>query len=430
MINSSVLLTIGAGILACLICSGFFSLTEMCYSSCNTMRLENLMAEGNKRAKAAHYIVQHFENALSTILIGNNLANIAGSSLASVFMIKWLGQAGADKYTWAATAVMTILVIIFSETIPKITAKKNANRYALRWSYTIRFLMIILSPVVWIIVSLLKLLTLPIKGNRIEATEEEQLEELQSIIETAEDEKVLDEDRSELIQSAIDFSETSASAVMTPRMDVSAIDLDDDWEKTIKIVEESTYSRLPVYRGSIDNIVGILYLNQFLKALSESKNKKADIESMLMKPIYVYKTMKLPDVLNRLRHEKQHLAIVSDEYGGVLGVISMEDVLEEIVGDIWDDTDVVEEEVIERSEGEFEIDGDMSIPDFLELVNIREDDFDFESETVGGWAIEMFGEFPKAGDCFEYDKLKVTILEMDGYRVGKVLINVQNKNNG
>ena len=121
---------------------------------------------------------------------------------------------------------------------------------------------------------------------------------------------------------------------------------------------------------------------------------------------------------------------MSDEYGGVLGVISMEDVLEEIVGDIWDDTDVVEEEVIERSEGEFEIDGDMSIPDFLELVNIREDDFDFESETVGGWAIEMFGEFPKAGDCFEYDKLKVTILEMDGYRVGKVLINVQNKNNG
>ena len=429
MTLTTVLVAIGVGIAACVLCSAFFSLTEMSYSSCNPMRIENLMEEGDRRAKSANYIIQNYDKALSTILIGNNLANIAGSSLASVFVIKLLGQTLADQYTWVATAVMTIVVIICGETIPKILAKKNANRYSLRYSYIIRILMIILSPVVWIVVTLIHVITLPIKKSRVEATEEEQLEELQSIIETAEDENVIDEDRSELVQSAIDFSETSASEVMTPRIDVIAIDIDDSWDEILKVIETSNYSRLPVYRDSKDNIIGILYLNQFLKVLSESENGKTAIEPLLMQPTYIYKTMKLPDVLNKLRHERQHLAIVSDEYGGMLGIVSMEDVLEQIVGDIWDESDVVEETVIKRSDGEFEIDGDMPISDFLDLAGIREDDFDFESETVGGWAIEMFGEFPSAGDSFEFNNIKVTILDMDGRRVGKVIVNVTKENN-
>ena len=415
-------LLVALGIVLCLICSAFFSASEMAYSACNTLRLENLEEEGSGRAKAARYITEHFDNALSTILIGNNLVNIAGSSLASVLMILLLGSVRGAKYAWVSTAVITILVIICGETIPKITAKKNANRFALSFAYLIRALMVLLFPVVWLVVSLIRLLTLPLKSTPEDEDQDAAVDELQNIIETAEDEEVLDEDRSELVRSAIDFSEIMASEVMTARVDIVALDIDDDREAMLDIIEQAPYSRLPVYQDSIDNIIGVLYLNHFLKAMTD--DPQTDIRTLLMPPVYVYKTMKLPDVLNRLRKGKQHLAIVSDEYGGTLGVLSMEDVLEQIVGEIWDETDTVEQEVVQRTDNEFEVDGDMVISDFLELAGIREDDFEAESETLGGWTVEMFGEFPKAGDSFQYRNLTVTVLSMDGRRVEKVLIKI------
>jgi len=412
-----------AGILACLVGSAFFSASEMAYSSCNVLRLENLAEEGSKAAKVALYITSHFDNALSTILIGNNLVNIAGSSLASVLVLL---ITGTQNTAWIATVAMTVLVIIFGETMPKITAKKNANRYALKFSFIIRGLMTLLFPVVWLVVRLIRLLCIPFKGESVEEDPDEAVEELQNIIETAEDEDVLDEERSELIRSAIDFPEISASEVMTARVDMYAIDMDDDWDTIIRTVEDSPYSRLPVYRNGVDNIIGVLYLNHFLKALTD--NGHADLQALLMEPVYVYKTMKLPDVLSRLKKAKQHLAIVSDEYGGTLGVVSMEDVLEQIVGEIWDETDTVEQEIVQRSEHEMELDGDMAISDFLELTQIREEDFDFESETVGGWTVEMFGEFPKTGDSFRYRNLSVSVLEMDGRRVSKILLKIEEQN--
>lgn len=411
---------VAAGIVLCLIGSAFFSASEMAYSSCSALRLENLEEEGSRPAKTARFILDHFDDTLSTILIGNNLVNIASSSLASVLLMLLLGTKAGEQYAWASTAVMTVLVIICGETIPKITAKKNANRFALSFAYPVRVLMILLAPVVWIVVKLIHLLTLPFKGTEEEEDPEAAVEELQNIIETAEDEEVLDEERSELVRSAIDFSDIMASEVMTARVDVYAIDIEDDWEKILAQVDESPYSRLPVYQESIDNIIGVLYLNHFLKALTETDH--TDIRSLLMPPVYIYKTMKLPDVLNRLRKAKQHLAIVSDEYGGTLGVVSMEDVMEQIVGEIWDETDTVEQEVIRRAENEFELDGDMVIADFLELVGIREEDFEAESETVGGWTVEMFGEFPKVGDSFSYHNFDLSVLSMDGRRVEKVLV--------
>ncbi len=415
-----------AGIAACLICSAFFSASEMAYSSCSSLRLENLKEEGDGRAKAALYITEHFDDALSTILIGNNLVNIASSSLASVFLLVLMGTKG-EQYAWVSTLVLTILVIICGETIPKITAKKNANRFALRFSYPVRILMVLLYPLVWIVVRLIRLITAPMKGVEDEEDPEVAVEELQNIIETAEDEDVLDEERSELVRSAIDFSEGMASEVMTARVDIYALDIDDDWDELLSEIEQSPYSRIPVYQDSIDNIIGVLYLNHFLKAMTEENSR--DLRSFLMPPIYIYKTMKLPDVLSHLRKAKQHLAIVSDEYGGTLGVVSMEDVLEQIVGEIWDETDTVEQEVVKRTENEFEVDGDMVISDFLELAGIREDDFEAESETVGGWTVEMFGEFPKVGDSFHYENMDITVLAMDGRRVEKVLVKISDDNN-
>ena len=389
----------------------------MAYSSCNVLRLENARDDGSKKAGLAVRITEHFDDALSAILIGNNLANIGASSLASVLVIL---ITSSEDYAWVSTVVLTFLVIIFGETIPKITAKKNANRIALRHAYPVRFMMIILKPLIWVVVKLIELITKGLPDQKDESGDEA-VEELQSIIETAEDEDVLDEDQSELVQAAIDFSEISALDVMTARVDVCAIDIEDDWDDIMSVIEEATYSRIPVYEGSIDNIIGVLYLNHFLKAMAD--NGRADIRKLLMKPCYVYKTMKLPAVLNQLRKAKQHLAIVSDEYGGTLGVVSMEDVLEQIVGDIWDETDTVEHELVQRSEDEYELDGSMVISDFAELMGLDEESFSPESNTVGGWTLEMFGDFPHAGDSFHYRDFTVTVLRMtDGRRVEKVLV--------
>lgn len=406
-----------AGIFLCLCLSNFCSASEMAFSSCNVMRLENARDDGSKRAKIAVYITEHFDDALSAILIGNNLANIGASSLASVAVIL---VTGGDEYAWLATIILTVLVIIFGETMPKISAKKNANRTSLKNAYVVRAMMIIFYPLVWLVVSLIKLLTMGMKPEAADADSDEAVEELQSIIETAEDEDVLDEDQSELVQAAIDFSETSAFEVMTARVDVQAIDIEDDWDDILAIIEDAPFTRLPVYEGSIDNVIGILYLNHFLKAMAD--DGRVDIRKLLMPPCYVYKTMKLPAVLNTLRKAKQHLAIVSDEYGGTLGVVSMEDVLEQIVGDIWDESDVVEHEVVQREKSEYELDGAMILSDFLELVGLNEDDVDAESNTVGGWTLEMFGSFPQEGDSFKYKNLTVTVLSMDGRRVERVLV--------
>ena len=405
------------GIFLCLCLSAFCSASEMSFSSCSTMRLENARDAGSKRAKTAVYITEHFDDALSAILIGNNLANIGASSLASIAVILIAG----DGYAWVATVVLTVLVIIFGETMPKITAKQNANRFALKNAYIVRAMMVVFYPLVWVVVMLIKLITLGMKGEAGDSPDEA-VEELQSIIETAEDEDVLDEDQSELVQAAIDFSETSASEVMTARVDVQAIDIEDDWDDILAIIEDAPFTRLPVYEGSIDNIIGILYLNHFLKALAD--NGYADIRKLLMPPCYVYKTMKLPAVLSQLRKAKQHLAVVTDEYGGTAGVVSMEDVLEQIVGDIWDESDTVEPEVVQHTESEYELDGAMVLSDFLELVGINENDFDAESDTVGGWTLEMFGGFPEEGDSFTFRNITVTVLSMDGRRVERVLVKV------
>ena len=410
-----------AAILVCVFFSNFFSSSEMAYSACNRVRLENASDDGSKRAAAAVKIVERFDDTLSTILIGNNLVNIAASSLGSLAVMELLG----DGYAWVSTVVITTLVIIFGETMPKIVAKNSANRIALRHAYFIRILSVLFKPLIMLVVGLIRLICLPLKGERTDASDDDAVEELSSIIETAEDESVLDEDRSELVQAAIDFSDIMASEVMTARVDMLALDIEDDWDELLKTIDESPYSRLPVYEDGVDNIIGVLYLNHFLKALAG--DEKPDIRSLLMPVCYVYKTMKLPAVLSELRRAKQHLAVVVDEYGGTLGVLSMEDVLEQLVGEIWDETDEVEEEIVERPDGRFELDGDMVISDFIELMELNEEDFDFESDTVGGWTIEMFGSFPKVGDSFEYENFTVTVLQMDGLRVEKILVQVHPK---
>lgn len=429
-----------AGIIVCLCLSAFFSASEMAYSSCNSMRLESIKddkGKGWKKAATAMKIVENFDQALSAILIGNNLVNIAASSMSSVLVIIVMTAAGLnpDNYGWLSTLVITILVIIFGETMPKISAKRNATKIAMRNAPFVNFLMIVFKPIIWIVVKTIALITKPLKGEQ-DANQEESVEELQSIIETAEDEGIIDEDDSNLMQAAIDFADKSAMDVMTARVDVCAIDIEDSWKDIKATIDSSIYSRIPVYEGTIDNVIGILHLNKLFKTLAnieeqgkaiDEEEAPIDIRTLLMPPCYVYKTMKLPKVLNQLKGAKQHLAIVTDEYSGTLGVVSMEDVLEQIVGEIYDETDVVEPELVKHNDTEFEVDGGMPVDDLLELAGINEDDFDADSNTVGGWTIESIGSFPNEGDSFKYRNMTIKVLKMDGMRVEKVMVKIDPK---
>ena len=401
----------------CVALSAFFSASEMALSSANRIRLENLAENGSRGAALAARILDRFDDALSSILIGNNFVNIALSSLGSIIAITAFGE----SYTWLATVIVTVTVIIFGETVPKILAQKNANRFSVAVAPAVRVLSVILRPLTAVVVFLVHLITKPMRGDTAENNEDAAVEELQSIIETAEDEAVLDEDRGELLQAALDFDEISVSEVMTARVDIAAVDLRTPQDEIYRIACEAGYSRIPVYDGSIDNIAGILLLNRYFKALADGRTPK--LRSMLVPPCYVYKATKLPAVLSQLRKARQHLAVVTDEYGGVCGIVTMEDVLEQIVGEIWDETDEVDEEIVERASGVWELDGDMGLGDLTELLELPEETFDeAESATLGGWTLEMFGSFPKEGEQFTWQHFTVTVLKMDALRVERVLV--------
>lgn len=420
-------MTIGlliCGIVLCIMFSALFSASEMALSSANKVRIENDAEEGNKRAQKTLQLIENFDDSLGAILIGNNLVNIAASSISSVLVIL---LTGSDELTWVATVVITVLVIIFGETIPKITAKQNATRFSLKITPFVRFLSIFLKPLVKAVVWLVNLLTPKKELEEDEEDEDESIEELATIIETAEDEGVLDEDQKELLIAAIDFADISAYEVMTARVDIDAIDIEDSMEEIMELVNSTPFTRLPVYEDSIDNIIGVLHLNDLLKELA--KNDKADIRSILMEPVFVYRTTKLPSVLQALREANQHMAIVTDEYSGIDGIITMEDVLEEVVGEIWDENDLVEEEIVEKSEREYELDGDLNIYDFLEIVEMDEDDYEseFDSETVGGWVMEMLERFPVVGDEVRYENFTLKVIEAEERRVDKLLLTIDEK---
>lgn len=405
--------------------SAFFSGSEIAYSSVNKTRLET---SHSSAAQQAMYIYERFDQALSAILIGNNLVNISSSSVITLLALLIAGSDATirqqDMATTVASILLTVLVLIFGETMPKIIAKKASLDFALGVARPLRVLMIVLTPVTWIICGLVNLITAPLKGETLAEEEEAEAaqEELMDLIESSEDEGIIDEDQSELLQNALDFSDISAQEVMTPRVDMLALEIDDDPEKIKQQIENSPFSRLPVYDEQRERIIGVLYLNHYYRALLD--RPKVDLRSLLIAPCFVYKTMKLPTILAMLKQRKTHVAIVTDDYGSTIGMVTMEDVLEQIVGDIWDETDEVVHEVVERSEHEYEIDGDVTIGEFCELMEWDEDKFETESVTVGGWTLEMFDGFPKEGDSFEYQNITVTVLQMDDLRVGKVLITV------
>ena len=409
-------------VIALLIGSALFSASEMALSSANRMRLAAAAEEGSRAAAWAVDLLDRYEDTLSTILIGNNLCNIGADSLVTALAMSLLGVRYNALSSLIVTVCVTLVVLLFCESAPKIIAKKNANRLATGLSGFLQALGLLLSPLIFLLRHLVRLITAPFPGEQAADPEAEAAAELQSIIETVEDEGVIDSDRSELLLSALDFSQGSVMDVMTARVDVDALSVHDDWRELLLNRPEPPCSRVPVYDDGIDDIVGVLYLNRFFRALLDDPG--ADIRDYLMEPLYLYKTTKLPDALSRFRRSQQHLAIVTDEYGGMLGVVTLEDVLEQIVGDIWDETDEVEDEIVTLPDGAWEVDGDLPIADFAELAGVPEDSLTTDSATAGGWTIEKFGAFPRPGDTFVADGLTVKVLAMDedGLRVERILV--------
>ncbi len=367
--------------------SAFFSASEMVFSAANRMRLENAAEDGNRSAKLALKIVDKFDNTLSSVLVGNNLVNIATSAIGSIIAVELWGE----EWTWAMTLLLTVAVIIFGETMPKIIAKKNANKLALILCYPIRFLTIILKPITVIVVFLVNLIMFILPKPKQVKSEEEAQEELAQIIETAEDEEVLDESQTELLQNALEFDDTMVREVMTARVDIEAIDIEDSIEDILVYLGESTSSRIPVYDDTIDNIVGILSKNRLYRALAAGE--EIDIRSLIRPAVYLYKTTRLPMAISVMSEAKQRIGIVVDEYGGTMGLVTFEDIMEQLVGEIWDEKDPhEEEEVIERSYGIYELDGDMQMYDLADLLGWRETDItEFDSDTVGGLTCELYG---------------------------------------
>ena len=411
-------------IMICL--SAYFSASEIAFNTANKMRLRKAAECGSCTARIAHSICDKFTTSLSAILIGNNLANIAISTCTTLIVMNLFKDDVALAST-IATILVTIVILIFGEIIPKVLSKQNADTVVRIIAIPTRILTIILSPFVFIVMALLfvlrKIWGCDHKCDEPTVTEEE----LSSIIDTVEEEGVINEGQGELLQSTLEFSDTTIEKIMTPRIDVTAININDDAEKITELLSDKTqFSRLPVYEDSIDNIVGILSLTRYCKATLDDENP--DIRAMLLKPCKLHKTMKLPAALTKLREAKMHLAVVIDEYGGTLGVVTMEDILEELVGDIWDDTDVIITECLVTGENTYEVIGDMNIDDFFEEIEFtKPEDFSCEYSTMGGWAIQMLEADPHIGDSFKYENIFVIVANMDEERVTKLTVLVEPK---
>lgn len=414
------------------ICSAFFSGSEISFNASNKIRLKKRADDGEKAAKLAYKINERFTEALSAILIGNNLANIAASTAATLIFTNVLADVKIDDgvkstlITVLSTALMTLLILIFGEITPKIIAKQHADFLVYKVAYPVRIVWIILFPVVKLVMLLINLLRKIWGKDKAENDPTVSEEELASIIETVEEEGVINEDKSELLQSTLEFPDTSIEEIMTPRTDLVSLDINDSFKKNVAIISSSRFSRLPVYDDSADNIVGILSLNRFYREAVDHDGE-FDLRSVLLKPVYLHKTMKLPAALKLMREKQTHIAVVTDEFGGTMGIVSLEDILEELVGDIWDESDIIVEEISESADGVYTVNGDMNIYDFFDAVDVSPKDFESDCTTVGGWATEMLNAEPKPGESFTYRELTVTVAAMNDLRVTQLTAVVDRK---
>ncbi|MBR4288306.1 MAG: HlyC/CorC family transporter [Clostridia bacterium] len=411
------------GIILCLIGSAFFSGTEIAYTSLSKIKVKKETENPSSPIwKLISFIYNHYDNALSTVLIGNNLVNIGATVIMSFIALDLAASIGVSSGTASSlvTVIMTIVILIVGEITPKMIARRANEGFAKMAAWPVIILMVVFFPLVWIssmIVKGLNFLFRKKDGKEVTVTEEE----LENILDTAEEEGVMEENETELLQSALEFTDMDAGDILTPRIDVVGFEVNDSMEHILSVISETQFSRFPVYEGTIDKVVGILVVKHLLKELVDRPD--VTIRELMLEPVFIPKTMVLPDIMNEFRRHRCHMTVVADEYGGIMGIVTMEDVLERLVGEIWDENDDIVNEFQKLDDSRFECTGEMNLTEFFDELDMDEDDLDTECATVGGWATENIGAMPQPFDSFDYKNLTLLVKEVDEHhRITRLLI--------
>ena len=392
---------------ALVIMSGYFSATETAFSAVNKIKLKTLAEDGNRRAKLVLKLCDNYDRLISTILIGNNIVNIALSAIATVYFINLMN--GHTAAPTVATVVVTVVVLIFGEVTPKSLAKDFPEKFAMFSAPIISLLIGLLLPLNALFYAWKKLISKVIKKN--EDDDKMSQEELLMFVEEVEQEGTIDKNESNLLRNAIEFTERRADDILTHRMDLEAVSIDTPIDEIADTFTSSQFSRLLVYRDSIDTIVGVIHQKDFFGKNGVTTD---DITKIMTPVVYVQHSERVNDLLMSLQKEKTHIAVVLDEYGGTLGIVTMEDILEELVGEIWDEHDEVEEEIQEIGENTYLVEGSTNLDDFLDEVDL---DLETESGTLAGYVMEKFGGLPEEGQTYTDENMSITVREMDVQRI-------------
>lgn len=396
-----------------LLCAAYFAVAETAFASVSRVKIRIRAERGEPKAVKAMQVLDNFDLAITSILICTNIVHISAASIVTLAVTRMFPD--VPGAVTVSTFVMTIVVFFAGEMLPKSIAKKYSERLSLAVAGSLCFFMSVLKPLAKLLSATGNFAAKFVKADpEISVTEDE----IYDIIEDMTEEGSLDEERGELISSALQFGETTVESILTSRVDLAALDIDDSPEEMLAFIRAQTHSRLPVYEGSIDNIVGILSIRKFIKAYLK-QGAQLDIRSLLDKPYFIHQSANIDGLLPVMSKNRLNMAVVTDNYGGTLGIVTVEDILEELVGEIWDEDDVVEEPCVPCGDGVWDCDAEMAVPDVFELLEFDDDDEDdeFTNKLLGEWAYEQFDRIPSVGDSFRYRELSVTVSEMRHNRI-------------
>lgn len=388
--------------------SAYFSATETAFSSLNRTRLKALAEKGDKRAKRAYEISERYDKLISTILIGNNIVNIALASLGTVLFVKLCGDAGAT----VSTVVITVVVLIFGEISPKSIAKDCPEKFAMFSAPFLKFCIMILTPLNFVFSAWKRLLTRLLKT---EPDSKMSQEELLMLVEEVQQDGSIDENEGELLTNVIEFSNIEAEDILTHRVDLEAVSVEAEKSEIAEVFQTSKFSRILVYRESIDSIIGVIHQKDFYTGMGVTDKS---IEEIITPVIFVLRNEKIDDMLEKLQKSKSHMAVVLDEYGGTYGIVTMEDILEELVGEIWDEHDEVVESIRKCGDA-YIVNAAMDFDDFCEYFDIETES---DSTSLSGWIMEQMEKIPESGESFKFENLTVTITSVDNHRISEVRV--------
>ena len=404
-------------ILFLLLCAAYFAVAETAFASVNKIRIKMRADRGERRAKRAMYVLDNFERAITTILIGTNITHIVSAAIVTIIVTNTWGL----SYVSISTVITTIVVFFVGEMLPKSIGKKYSERFSLSLAGSLCFFMLIFAPGAKILTAIGNFAASLTSGDDEVAVTED---ELYDIIETMKDDGELEAEQGDLVHSALVFDDMTAENILTSRIDVSAIDIEDSPQEILTFIKSQRHSRMPVYRDSIDNIVGILQIRKYIKAwLKDGDN--VDISSLLDEPYFVHQSTNIDNLLKEMSQRKINLAIVTDNYGGTCGIVTVEDILEELVGEIWDEDDVVEEPFVKISENTYEVDAELDIEELFDLISFEDpEETQWDHKSIGAWAYEEFVRIPKENEKFTYHNLEITATRIRKHRILKLLVRV------